>query len=350
MPPQEGTHRRSLTAALSHPPVTRLRALGVIACALLLLACSTAHGRTQTRRFEVGFLGFGNPVASQHIITAMQQELGARGYVEGQNIHFEWRWGEGDSSRLPALAAELVALKPDVLFAGSDPPAAALQQATHTIPIAFLLCGDPVREGFVASLAHPGGNMTGYTESCSGSQLDEKRIEILKQIAPAASRLAVLWYPATDDVQLELDGIVETARRLGLQAKFYKVNVPDDLPAAFDAMSQDGAELLHIVSSSFGITNRAQIASLALQYHLPSSYAFSQYADSGGLVTYASNLIDDYRHAWEYVDRIHKGAKPADLPVEQPTTFDLVINLKTAQALGITIPDALLVQAAEVIR
>lgn len=318
--------------------------------AAFITACGTPHRQAESKLFQVGVLGFGDPTTLPWIPASEQQALGSLGYVEGKNVHIEWRWAEGDPGRLPALAAELVALKPDVLVGASDPSAAALQAATSKIPIVFAACGDPVRQGFVASLAHPGGNLTGTTVTCAGSLPDEKRIELLRALLPGASRLAVLWYPATSDVDAELSDVDAAARKLDFALQRLEVQAPEDLVGAVAAAAASQADALLALPSSFMISNRAAVVNLARQYHLPAAYGYSQFTEAGGLIAYGPNLLDDYRRTWAYVDRIHKGANPALTPVEQPTTFELVVNVKEAELLGITVPEAVLAKATDVLR
>ena len=293
---------------------------------------------------RIGRLSAGSPPS----IAAFQETLRTLGYVEGDNVVLEERYAEGREDRLPALAAELVRLPVDLLMAGGIGAVRAAQHATRTIPIVMACADDPVEHGFVASLAHPGGNITGL--SCQSAELDGKRLEFLTQTVPTATRIAVLGTAAMRgdrDARRALQG---TADALGVQLYFLEVHSPAAFEGAFAAMQREGAGALLTLSCPFCFSARVQLLALAAQHRLPVMFRFPAYVEAGGLMAYGPNIADIWRRAAVYVDKILKGTKPADLPVEQPTTFDLVINLKTAEALGLTIPPALLFQATDVIR
>jgi putative ABC transport system substrate-binding protein len=267
--------------------------------------------------------------------------------VEGQTIHLAWRYAEGQVERLPALAAELARLPVDVLVAaGGTPVALAAQRATTTIPIVMTNVGDPVETGLVASLARPGGNITGL--SSMSPDITGKRLELLKTVVPALSRVAVLWQPANPSAALQFQELQAAARALHLQVQALEVRGPDEFDHAFSAARGAGAVV--VVGDSVFTQHRRRITALAQRSRLPAMYVFREFVEAGGLMSYGVNLPDLGRRAAIYVDKILKGAKPADLPVEQPTKFELVINLKTAQALGLTIAPTLLFQADEVIK
>jgi putative ABC transport system substrate-binding protein len=277
--------------------------------------------------------------------TPLLQELRALGWVEGQNLAVEPRDAEGHPERLPALAAGLVRLPVDIIVAGGPLEARAAMHATSTIPIVFVSVGNPVGVGLVASLAHPGGNVTGV--SSSSADLNGKRLEWLKEAAPQITRVAVLTDPHVSYLLPELE---RAAHALGLTLAPVEVHAPNELAQAFAAMQTARADALIVLSAPLFFGQRRRLVTLAGQSRLPATYPFRGYAVAGGLMSYGPNHADLERRAATYVDKILKGAKPGDLPVEQPMTFELVINLKTAQALGLTIPPTLLFQADEIIR
>jgi len=290
--------------------------------------------------------------ASPHTREAFRQGLRDLGYVEGRNVVIEYRSAEGKYERFPALAAELVALKVDVIVAaGSTPAALAAKQATRTILIVFASAADPVASGLVTSLARPGGNVTGL--STVGSELVGKRLEQLKQAVPGVSRVAVLWQPqgvlgerTRKDMLKEAD---VAARALGVRLQFVEARGPADFDRAFSDMTRARAGALTVLGSPTFLNERRRLVDLAAKNRLPAVYTVREFVDAGGLMSYGPNLADLFRRAATYVDKILKGAKPADLPVEQPTKFELVINLKAAKALGLTIPQSLLGRADQVV-
>ena len=282
---------------------------------------------------------------------AFRQGLRDLGYVEGRNLVIEIRDAEGKLERLPALAAELVALKVDVIVAsGGTPHALAAKQATGALPIVFTNVGDPVTSGLVTSLARPGGNVTGL--SSLGPELVGKRLELLTQAVPGVSRIAVLWQPGALEERTEKDRLqrAEVAgRTLGVRLQFVEARGPKDLDRAFSDMTRARAGALTDLEGSVFWSERKRLVDLAAKNRLPAVYALREFVDVGGLMSYGPNLPDLWRRAATYVDKILKGAKPADLPVEQPTKFELVINLKAAKALGLTIPQSVLARADQVV-
>jgi len=276
-----------------------------------------------------------------------QQGLRDLGYVEGRNIVVEYRSAGGKEERLPALAAELVGLKVDVLVAPDPPSYTAAIKATKTIPIVIRASGDPVAAGLVASLAHPGGNVTGvftlYTE------LNGKRLELLKEAVPGTSRVMVLWNHWSAEAKSSLETVERAARTLGLQLVPVEVRGAGDFEAAFKTAARERANALLVLRAPLIVSNAALIAGLAAKARLPAMYDEAGYTEAGGLMSYGASLPELYRHTATYVDKILKGAKPADLPVEQPTKFEMVVNMKTAKALGIKIPNSILVRADRVI-
>ena len=262
----------------------------------------------------------------------------------------EYRDAEGKVERLPALAPELVALNVDVIVAPGTPQALAAKQATRTIPIVFTAAGDPVTDGLVSSLARPGGNVTGL--ATLSPELVGKNLEQLQQAVPGASRVAILWQPGGMGERTEKDmlkGVEVTARALGVRPRFVEARGPADFDRAFSEMTRARAGTLTVVGSSMFVSERRRLVDLAAKHRLPAVYAQRAYVDVGGLMSYGPDVADLFRRAATYVDKILRGARPADLPIEQPTKFELLINLKTAKALGLTIPPSLLQRADQVI-
>jgi ABC-type uncharacterized transport system substrate-binding protein len=291
-----------------------------------------------------------NLAARTHLYEALLQGLRDLGYVEGRNVVIEIRDAEGNLERLPALAAELIALKVDVIVTAGTPAALAAKQATRTVPIVCAGVSDPVTSGVVTNLARPGGNVTGF--STLAPELIGKRLEHLKQAVPGVSRVAVLWEPGglgerTDkDMQKAAD---VAGRALGLRLQFVEARGPADFDRAFSEMTRARAGALTVLPSNMFGSERRRLVELAAKNRLPAVYERREFVDDGGLMSYGTNFADLFRRAATYVDKILKGAKPADLPVEQPTKFELVINLKTAKALGLTIPPSVLGRADRVI-
>ena len=298
---------------------------------------------------RIGYLGT-NRAANPHLHEALRQGLRDLGYVEGRNLVIEYRDAEGKVERLPALAPELVALNVDVIVAPGTPQALAAKQATRTIPIVFTAAIDPVTDGLVTSLARPGGNVTGL--ATLSSELVGKNLEQLKQAVPGVSRVAILWQPGGMGERTEKDmlkGVEVTARALGVRPQFVEARGPADFDRAFSEMTRARAGTLTVVGSSMFVSERRRLVDLAAKHRLPAVYAQRAYVDVGGLMSYGPDVADLFRRAATYVDKILCGARPADLPIEQPTKFELLINLKTAKALGLTIPPSLLQRADQVI-
>jgi putative ABC transport system substrate-binding protein len=299
----------------------------------------------------VGFLAPGPPDLNEPNISAFRQGLAGLGYVEGRNILIESRWADGKPERFPGLAAELVALKVDVIVtAGGTLAALAAKQATTTIPVVFSVVGDPIAEGLVTSLAQPGGNITGLSNVTN--DLIGKWLELLKQVVPGVDLVAILWKPDSMPElarEARLKELNASARTLGVQLQIVEAREPADLDRAFLQISAKGARALVVLTTPVFGLERQRIADLAAKNRLPTVYATRNYVDAGGLMSYGPNFADLSRRVAFYVDKILKGAKPSDLPVEQPTKFDLVINLKTAKALELIVPPSLLATALEVI-
>jgi putative ABC transport system substrate-binding protein len=323
---------------------SRLVAIFTIA---LLAAPLTAGAQQAPKAPRIGVLHPGAPAAASQLVAAFKQGLREHGYVEGQNIVVERRFAEARAERLSDIAAELVRLKVDVIVTASDVGIAAVKQQTETIPIVMANSTDPVGTGFVASLARPGGNVTGLSNL--SPELSAKRLELLKEAVPGLSRVAIMWSPDVRGAVLDYKETENAARSLRLQLQSAEVSRADDFSRAFSALTIRRAEALIVAGYPLTYINRGQIASLAQKNRLPSMSTQREFADAGGLITYGPNLAEQWRRAATYVDKILKGAKPGDLPVEQPTKFELVINLKTAKALGLTIPPSLLRRADQVI-
>jgi putative ABC transport system substrate-binding protein len=315
--------------------------------AVFLALCSVAEAQHPAKIPRIGNLSPGSSSASPNR-EAFHQGLRDLGYVEGKNILIEYRHAEGKSDRLPKLAAELVRLKVDVIVTTGGQASRAAKTATTTIPIVFTLVSDPVGEGIVASLARPGGNLTGL--SSVSQDLSGKRLELLKEAIPKVSRVAVLYDPKDPAKIAEYKEVEVNARTMGVQLQSLEVRSLNEFESAFKTAIRAKAAALLVLPTSILVTHRKRIAELAAKTRLPSMFAYGQDADVGGLMSYGPDFADLNRRAAIYVDKILKGAKPADLPVEQPTKFDFVINLKTAKALNLTIPQSVLYRADRVIR
>jgi putative tryptophan/tyrosine transport system substrate-binding protein len=315
----------------------------------LLVAPRTAEAQQATKVHRIGRLSSGSPSGPNLPLEAFRQGLRELGYVEGRNILIESRYAEGQEDRFPAFAAELVQLKVDVLVAGGATAIRAAQHATRTIPIVMAATNDPVAQGFIASLARPGGNITGLSDL--GVDLPGKRLEILKETVPQSARIAVLVDPAAPYYAPWMNSLSVAAQALGLHLHVVEVRRAEELDTAFAAITQEGADALILVSGPASLNPlRGRTVDLAAKHRLPAMYSWRELVEAGWLMSYGPSNLDISRRAATYVDKILKGAKPADLPVEQPTKFELVINLKTAKALGITIPPHLLVLADEVLQ
>jgi len=330
--------------------VTVVRAAITVVLALTLFAAPLAAEGQQTAKVaRIGFL-FLNLAPNPHLKEAFRQGLRDLGYVEGHNVVIEYRDAEGKLERLPALAAELIALQVDVILAGGTPQALAAKHASRTLPIVFAAAADPVTDGLVTSLARPGGNVTGLASL--NPELIGKCLEQLKQAVPGVNRVAVLWPPGQLGERTDKDmlkGAEVTARALRMQLQFVEARGPDDFDRAFSEMTKARAGALTVLPSTMFLNERRRLVDLAAKNRLPTVFPNRDSVDAGGLMSYGPNIADNFRRAATYVDKILKGTKPGDLPVERPTRFELVINLKTAKALGLTIPRSVLERADEVI-
>ena len=319
-------------------------ALGTVLCAL----SSSADAQQPKQLPRVGYLASGSRSSELSHIESFNQGLRGRGYTEGQNIIIEYRFAEGKLDRLPALAADLVRSKVDVIVTGGGPTTRAAKDATKSIPTVLVNTSEPVALGFVASLAKPGGNMTGLASI--QTDLGGKRVELLKEILPQLSRLAVLANRDVPGYGVQMKEVEVAAQTIGLQLQVEDIRGPNDLEKAFSAITKGRAgALLGLTNPTFNIL-RSRIAELAVKSRLPSMYGDKVFVDSGGLISYGPDVLDSFRRAAVYVDKILKGAKPADLPVEQPTKFEFIINLKTAKQIELTIPPSVLARADKIIR
>jgi len=329
-----------------------LRRLRTFASTALLLAVAAAgppaDAQQAPKTAKIGILSATTPAALAPSVEAFKQGLRELGWVEGKSFVLEVRYSEGKVERGSELARELVALKMHVIVTPADLSIAAIKRETQTIPIVMALSSDPVGAGFVASLARPGGNITGLSNI--SPELSGKRVELLREAVPGLSRLALLWNPEVRGAVLDYKEAASAARSLRVEVQSVEVSRAEDLDRAFSTITSWRAQALMLPGiNPVGFANRAQIVSFAQRNRLPSMFPTKEYVDSGGLMSYGPSLVDLFRRAAGYVDKILKGAKPADLPVQQPTKFELVINLKTAKALGLTLPQSLLRRADEVI-
>jgi putative ABC transport system substrate-binding protein len=315
----------------------------------LLAPLHAAAAEQGPKTAKIGVLSPSTPAAWAHFLEAFRQGLRELGHVEGKTFVLQLRYGEARAVRISEVARELVSLKVDVIVTATDIAIAAVKQQTRTIPIVFTAATDPVGTGFVASLARPGGNVTGLSNI--SPELSGKRLELLKEAVPGLSRVAFLWNPDLRGALFDYKETEGAARALRLQLQSVEVSRAEDLDRAFSAITEQGAQAL-IVQGPNPVTfaNRAKVVSFAQRNRLPSMYVNRDYVDAGGLMSYGPSVRDLFRRAATYVDKILKGAKPADLPVEQPMKFELVINMKTAKSLGLTIPQTILVRTDQVIQ
>jgi putative ABC transport system substrate-binding protein len=316
---------------------------GIGAAALWPLA-----SRAQQPVPVVGYLSSRSPGESETVVAAFRQGLGEAGYVAGQNVAIDYRWAEGRYDRLPALAAELVGLKVSVILAAGGPPSAlAAKKATSTIPIIFSASDDPVGLGLVESLSRPGGNITGM--SVFNATLGAKRLGLLHEMVPSAKTIAYLTNPANPSAHLEVSAVQEAAKTFGIDLQVLNASNDEEVAAAFARLAELKAGAIIVAGEPYFDSRRAAIVGLAARYAVPASYGWRENVAIGGLLSYGTSVNDSYRNSGIYCGRILKGEKPADLPVMQPTKFEMTINLKTAKTLGLTIPPALLTGADEVI-
>jgi putative ABC transport system substrate-binding protein len=339
---QEGSGNSKLGKAMHTKSIVWLLTTALISIAPLV------NAQQAKKIARIGFLVTGSSSSASSRVEAFRQELRELGYAEGKDIAIEYRYAGGKSDRLPDQAAELVRLKVDVLVAQGAPAAHAAKNATTTIPIVIGNAADPVGTGLVASLARPGGNITGLSDFNVG--VITKRLELLKEMVPTASRIAVMLNPANPTNPLQLKDLQAIAPALRVALLSLEVKGPDDIEPAFATMKKQRAAALIVVGDPMFGSHRARLIELTANSRLPAIWSVSEYVTAGGLMSYGTDFDDLFRRAAIYVDKILKGAKPADLPVEQPTTFELVINLKAAKQIGLTIPPNVLARADRVIR
>ena len=311
----------------------------------IALPCVAA---TQQKAMPViGLLRSTSPDLNAEFIAAFKQGLSDTGYVEGQNVAFEYRWAEGHYDRLPALAADLVSRKVDVIVASGTAGIKAAKRATPTVPIVFFGGGDLVAAGLVASLARPGGNLTGI--SIMATELNPKRFELLSELVPGAKVIAVLVNPSSTVAETTIKDIQDTARAKGVRLAILKARTESEIDATFAALAPSHADALILASDPFFNSQREQLVALAARHAVPAMWEWREFVAAGGLISYGISVTDSARKVGVYAGRILKGAKPADLPIQQPRKFELAVNLKTAKALGLTVPPSILVRADEVI-
>ncbi len=321
----------------------------VVGLGLALLTAPTAPDtQAQQKVRRIGLLLSTTPSAASHVTAAFSEALRELGHVEGKNVTLEYRWAEGRAERFPELAADLVRLKVDVIVTSSSPAADSARKATSTIPIVMVAVADPVASGLVASFARPGGNVTGLSSQLT-PEIRAKQLQLLKEAVPKVSRVAVLRNAAvaTPSTWEEYEA---AGRAVGVRLQSLEVRGPGELEKAFAGVSRERGAALWVPGDPMFWIHRQLIVELSVEHRLPGMFFFREFTDAGGLMSYSARLTDQFRRAAVYVDKILRGAKPADLPVEQPTRYELVINLKTAKALGLTIPRSILIRAEEVIQ
>ena len=324
----------------------RRRFIG-FAAASLLAGPLRAGAQSSARVYRIGFLGNSTAALEANLVGPFRDGLRELGYVERRNLEIEYRWAEGNYKRFPTLVDELLAARVDVIVTAGTPASQAVEHATKTVPLVMVAVGDPVGTKLVASLAHPGGNATGLTSIAP--DLEGKRLELLAQVAPALSRVAVLWNPDNAfHVGAERQAR-EAAQVLHLDLVSVQVRTAHDFDAAFDAIVSRDARAMSVLADRVFLHNRARIVEFAAKRRLPAVYPYRELVDAGGLMSFGPDYADMHRRAATYVDRILKGAKPADLPIEQPKQFEFVINQRAARALGLAFPNALLLRATDVV-
>ena len=328
---------------------TKIGGVGlVVTVALGILLGPLAHAQQKAKMSRIGFLGNSTAALEANLVGPFRDGLRDLRYEEGRNVLIEYRWAEGKYERFPALIAELIALKVDVIVTAGTPAALAVKKATASVPLVMVAVGDPVGTGLVASLARPGGNITGLTSIAA--DLEGKRLELLREVIPKLSHIAVLWNPASPFSLVAEKETRAAAQVLRMKVLSLGVRTPEELEGALAAIVRERPGALLVVADRVFLHNRARIMDFAAQNRLPGVHAYRELVEAGGLMSFGPSYAGMHRRAATYVDKILKGANPADLPVEQPTTFELVINLKAAKALGLTIPRSVLFRATEVIQ
>jgi putative ABC transport system substrate-binding protein len=321
--------------------------VAIVALGAAVGSCASSaqqHGKV----WRVGFLSLSSASLSSENSDAFLEGMRGLGYVEGRNLAVEWRFADGNFERLSGLAADLVRLKVDVIVAVASAAIGAAQKATTTIPIVMATTGDPVGSGFVKSLARPGGNITGLSNM--GGDTGAKDVDLLLSVVPKLSRIGVLVSPTSTTYRAIAESVEAGAQKAGVKTLLAEVSTQEEIENAFSMMSRENAGAVIVGAAPFFSLRRPQLAELAIRYRMPSIFGNRAYVEAGGLMSYGQKITDNYLRAASYVDKIFKGAKPGDLPVEQPVTLELVINLKTAKALGLTIPQTILLRADELIK
>jgi putative ABC transport system substrate-binding protein len=329
---------------------TRRIAVGALVLTLAcggLLAPPVAGAQSGERAYRIGFLGNSTAALEANLVEPFREGLRELGYVEGQNTVIEYRWAEGKYDRFPALIAELIAQKVAVLVTAGTPATLAVKKATTSVPLVMVAVGDPVGTGIVASLARPGGNITGLTSVAA--DLEGKRLQLLREVIPHLSHIAVLWNPASAFQVVSEKEVRAAAAVLHLRVASLKARTGEDIEAAFAGLAKERPGALVVLADRLFLHNRARIMELAAGLRLPGVYAYQELVEAGGLMSFGPSYPGMHRRAAYFVDRILKGANPGDLPVERPTTFELVLNLRTARALGLTIPPSVLIRADRVV-
>ena len=324
-----------------------MKRISLTVLSLVVLVCAQRVDAQTVPAHRIGFLSTASASSAEPRVEALRQGLRELGYVEGSNLSIEYRWADGKDERLPRLAAELVALKVDVIVTQGVVPSMAARRASTSIPVVMATAGDPIGTGLVASLARPGGNVTGLTQM--NPEVTGKRLELLREMLPGLARVAILWNPGNPVSRPELEKTEASARLLRLSTQSFEVKNPDTFAAAFSSMQLDRPGAVLALSDIMFFDQRRQIASIAARNTMPVVGWTRELAEVGALMTYGPNTIAMHRRAAVYVDKLLRGANPADLPVEQPTQFELVINVRTARALGLTVPRSILLRADQVI-
>jgi len=328
---------------------SRPAAIVAVVVSLAMAWAGAAQAQSPEKVYRIGYIQTATPDEQLHLTNAFEEGLRELGYSERRNVVFERRFAWGKPERLPELAAELVKLNVDVIVTGANPVIAAVKQATTTIPVVMAGSRDPVGSGFVASLARPGGNITGLTNDPS-PQVHAKRLELLKEAIPRATRVALLWNPVPPSAQTYRKTVEDAALKLGMTVQVVEVRGRDEFEAAFETIVRGQADALVVDSDPVFFTARTQIVQLAIRHRLPVVCQAREFVDVGGLMSYGDNVVHRFRRAAAYVDKILKGAKPSELPVEQSSTFEFVLNLTAAQQLGLALPPSILLRADDVVR
>lgn len=326
----------------------RARGIGFILAVGILLGSLAAQAQQTRNVSRIGFLGNSTAALEASLVGAFREGLRDLGYVEGQNVQIEYRWAEGKYDRFPALIGELLAQKVAVLVTAGTPATLAVKKATTSVPLVMIAVGDPVGTGIVPSLNYPGGNITGLTSI--STEMDAKRLELLREVVPTVSYIAVLWNAASPLQVLAEKQVQAAAQELRMKVLSLGVKTEEDIKDALTVMAREQPDALLVLADRLLLHHRALIMDFAMRHRLPGVYAYRELVEAGGLMSYGPSYADMHKRAAYFVDRILKGVKPGDLPVEQPPTFELVINLKVAKALGLTIPPSVLLRGTEVIQ